>query len=245
MIIEGLSNTWYNPTKKELKDAGITATIGFDFDSTINEMGEPLGKFVAEHLECTEDEVRGKNSEGARCFHFNKEGVSSETVSQLVHKYVLEESPSLLPTPFAAEVLTYYWVATGEPVTVITYRPKDSAAVTHKWLCENLPAQVPFNLIMLYGMQKEVVLERIGATAYVDDRYKTAQTLELLDGCLSILYKRPWNQGRRVNAGDLCIEDLRGLIPIINYLTGSHIMDWPGNIPYPNRMGYEIGVKYA
>lgn len=234
MRYEKLSNVWINPTKAEVKDIG-PATIAFDFDSTINEMGEPLGRYIAKHLECTEDEVRGFNSDGSRCFHFEAEGVSSDTISQLVHKYVLEEAPSLLPTPFAIEVLEYIHSKFFEPITVITYRPEEATIGTYRWLNENLPT-TPFNLIMLNGMQKNVVLSRLGTEVFVDDRYKTAQILEKVIN-LSVLYKRPWNQGRLVEAGDVTITDLRGLIPFVNYMTRTDPMAWPGNIPYPDRIG--------
>jgi hypothetical protein len=239
MIIEGLSNTWYNPTKREVKDIG-PATIAFDFDSTINDMGRNLGTYIAKFLGVPEHECRSK-PDGYERFHFDHPDYTDEEISTIVQKFVLEESLSLLPTPFAAEVLSYCWVCTNEPITVITYRPKESAAVTHKWLCDHIPAQVPFNLIMLHGMQKDVVLTRLGAQVYIDDRYKTAQTLESVIN-LSILYKRPWNQGRVVEAGDLTIEDLRGIIPIINILTGAPILDWPCNIPHPVIAGYPMEV---
>ena len=228
-----LSNTWFNPTKAELKEINATM-IAFDFDSTINNMGEPLGLYIAKMLECSEDEVRGYGPDGERTFHFQKAGVSDDTMAQLVHKYVLEESPSLLPTPFAPEVLEYIHYVTGEPITVITYRPADSAQITHTWLTENLT--VPFNLIMLHGMQKNVVLSRLGTQVYVDDRYKTASILSNVVG-VSVLYSRPWNQGRRVPGGDMTISDLRGIIPIINFMSRRNIMDWPGHIPYPDRLG--------
>jgi hypothetical protein len=234
-----LPNTYFNPKKAELKN--IRATI--DFDSTINDMGRNLGTYIAKFLGVPEHECRSK-PDGYERFHFDHPDYTDEEISFIVQKFVLEESPSLLPTPFAIEVLTYCWICTGQPITVITYRPFDAAQVTWDWLNENLPKCVPFNLIMLQGMQKDVVLGRLGTKVYVDDRYKTANILRnVVD--ISVLYRRPWNQGRKFAAGDMTIHDLRGLIPIINFLTGTHIMDWPGNIPYPNRLGYEIGAKYA
>ena len=92
-------------------------------------------------------------------------------------------------------------------------------------------------------MQKEVVLKRIKNNVFIDDRYKTIARLEqCID--LAILYKRDWNQGRPVEAGDMTITDLRDIIPIINYLTRNRITDWPSNIPHPWRIGWEIGKLY-
>jgi hypothetical protein len=190
-------NVWYNPTKKEIMEAGLFNLIGFDFDSTINEMGHPLGHYIADKL------------------------------------YVpFEETKDLKPTPYMGDVMNYVWLKTREPILVITYRPKESVEQTHAWLKKYLPVGCPFNLIMLQGMQKDVVLKRMNVQVYVDDRYKTAVILEQAIN-LSVLYKRPWNQGRPVSAGDMEINDLRDLIPIVNYLTRSCITDWPTGIPYP------------
>jgi len=237
-----LPNTWYNPTKAEIKEIG-SSVMAFDFDSTINNMGEPLGRYIAGMLECEEEDVRGYGPQGERTFHFQKDGVSDDTMAQLVHKFVMEESPSLLPTPWAIEVLSYIWMTIGQPITVITYRPADSAQVTWDWLFQNLYPGVPFNLIMLQGMQKDVVLRRLETEVFIDDRYKTVAMLENVVN-LSVLFKRPWNQGRIVDAGDMTVNDLRGLIPIVNVLTRTHIMAWPGNIPYPHRLGYETEVDF-
>lgn len=237
------SDTWFNPTRKELDDDQVESIFAFDLDSVLNEMGMSLGKYVADALGCPCEEVHNKTPEGALSFHFGKEGVPDEEISALVNRYILEESPSLLPTPFMAEVIDYVWASTLQPITVITYRPEETMEVTYNWLKENMPAQVPFRLIIVNGMPKHVVLKRIRAEVFVDDRYKTVQMLEQ-DINLSILYKRPWNQGRSVEAGDVTIEDLRGLIPIVNILARRHIMSWPGHIPYPNRIGMER-IEYA
>jgi hypothetical protein len=130
------------------------------------------------------------------------------------------------------DVLHYIYLKTREPILVITYRPKESVEQTHAWLTKYLPVGVPFNLIMLDGMQKDVVLQRMNVQVYVDDRYKTVDILSRVIN-LSVLYKRPWNQGRPVEAGDMSVNDLRDLIPIVNYLTRSCTTDWPMHIPYP------------
>ena len=223
------NDSWYNPKKADCKEIG-PRMIAFDFDSTINDMGEPLGRYIAKMLGCSEDEARAYGSQGERLFHFEREGVSDEAMSQLVRRYVLEESPSLLPTPWAMEVLAYIWSVTGQPITVITYRQIESVEVTYTWLRENL--SVPFTLIMLHGMQKDVVLRRLDTQVFIDDRYKTISKLE---GAISmpVLYSRPWNQGRQIPAGAMAVTDLRGLIPIINFMTRTNILTWPVGVPYP------------
>ena len=225
MKSDTLINTWFNPTKMELKEIKASM-IAFDFDSTINEMGEPMGDWIAEFLGV--DEVRGRNADGTRSFHFESPGITNDEMAYLVHKYVCEQTHNLDPTPYAVEVLHYIHTRTIEPITVITYRPADSAEITHKWLVDHLT--VPFNLIMLDGMQKNVVLGRLGTEVYIDDRYKTVEILEKVVN-LSVMYARPWNQGRSVEAGDMTVEDLRGLIPIINLMTRTPILTWPSYIP--------------
>lgn len=233
MKSETHATTWFNPTKAEIKEIG-PAMIAFDFDSTINEMGEPLGEYIAAELGCDVGDVRGRGPEGERTFHFEHSKLTSYDMAGLVHKYVCEETPSLLPTPWAGDVLSYIYQVTEQPITVITYRPKDSVEVTYDWLVENL--NVPFNLIMLQGMPKHVVLQRLGTEMFIDDRYKTVQSLENVVN-ISVLYSRVWNQGRAVEAGHMTVSDLRGLIPIVNFMTRQPIMNWPGNIPYPDRIG--------
>ena len=233
--------TWLNPTRKELTEARVRATIAFDLDSTLNEMGAPGGlhKYVADALGCTVEESTGKNVEGCECFHFQKEGVNDEEIQELVLKYILEESPSLTPTPYMADVLDYVYFAMNERITVVTYRDFATVDVTHDWLNANLPKSVgPFNLIMLQGMPKSFVLKLTGTNVFVDDRYKTAQSLEN-EINLSVLYERPWNQGRKVQAGDMSIKDLRGLLPLVNILARRSVMTWPTTIPYPEREGTE------
>jgi hypothetical protein len=226
--------TWHNPTKKELAEANIKSTFAFDLDSTLNEMGGASGlhEYLAKEMGVPPENVTARNSEGARQFDFNHPGLTDDEMRDLIQKYILEESPSLLPTPYMPKVLYYIYMAVGQPITVITYRPEVTTGVTYTWLSENLPDYVPFNLIMLHGMEKGVVLKRIGTNIYIDDRYKTVQVLEkIID--LSILYKRPWNQGRKVEAGDMTISDLRDLIPLVNFVTRQPMLRWPRNIPYP------------
>jgi hypothetical protein len=225
-------NVWYNPTKKEIMEAGLFNLIGFDFDSTINEMGHPLGHYIADKLYVPFEEIRGLHPDGYERFHFSHPTVDDEQITAIVNEYVINHTKDLKPTPYMGDVMNYVWLKTREPILVITYRPKESVEQTHAWLKKYLPVGCPFNLIMLQGMQKDVVLKRMNVQVYVDDRYKTAVILEQAIN-LSVLYKRPWNQGRPVSAGDMEINDLRDLIPIVNYLTRSCITDWPTGIPYP------------
>ena len=116
-------------------------------------------------------------------------------------------------TPNMKEVLTWLYKETNMPITVVTARPLENMSVTYKWLKYKL-GHTPFRLIMVNGMQKEVVLNRIHTRLFIDDRYKTVKTLEKhID--YPVLYKRPWNQGRPEGAGVAEVDNLEGLL----YLT--------------------------
>jgi len=234
-------HTYYNPTKHELLDSGIeNVHIAFDLDSVLNELGRGLGRHIAARLGLTEEEVRGKSPEGAEAFHFEAEGVSHERMSRYVQEYVMD-SDMIRHTRSMPEVMKHIYMVTEAPIVVITARPMEAMSVTHHWLDKNLPAGVPFELIMVNGMQKEVVLNRLDIECFVDDRHKTVKRLE---SCIdvSIRYRRPWNEDREEPAGHFSIEDLRDLIPFVNTMYGHRPMAWPGNVPYPIRMGQGLEV---
>lgn len=225
------TNTWHNPTKEELADSGITATIAFDLDSVLAE---------APYLEvgvCEKFGVpncRVYHQDGYRMFNYFVAGVSKSEITAAVKDLIISEGPSALPTPYMAGVLRYIHEVTHQPITVITHRSFDTMEVTHKWLAENMAKDVPFNLIMTEG-PKEIILKRIGTQVFVDDRYKTVYRMQRLMKGITVLYKRPWNQGRRVAAGDMTINDLRDLIPFVNFVVSKSVGDWPVDVPYPNR----------
>jgi hypothetical protein len=227
------NNVFYNPTKKEIMEFSLFNLIGFDFDSTINEMGHPLGHYIADTLGVPFEEVRGVSPEGYERFHFSHPDHTDEKITDIVNDYVINHTVDLKPTPHMGDVMNYIWLKTREPILVVTYRPREAMPQTVAWLNKYLPVGCPYTLIMLHGMQKDVVLTRMNVQVYVDDRYKTAVILEQAIN-LSVLYKRPWNQGRPVEAGDMQINDLRDMIPIVNYLTRSCITDWPMHIPCLN-----------
>lgn len=137
------------------------------------------------------------------------------------------------------EVLGYIYEVTKVPIVIITARVVENMDTTCTWLDQNMPRNIPFKLIMVNGMQKEVVLNRLGIECFVDDRYKTVKRLE---SCIqvSIRYRRPWNSGRPEPAGQFAIYDLRDLIPFVNTMYGNRPLAWPSNIPYPNRIGREV-----
>ena len=233
-------NTWYNPTRAEIRESGVEAPIAFDFDGVLSETETILYDGICKLFEV--EDIRQKEN-GYNMFNYAVDGVSNKTMFAAINTIIGEEAGGALPSPYMSEVLDYVYATTGRPITIVTSRTKENMDVTYQWLQNNLSTGVPFNLILANGMQKEVVLKRIKCNMFIDDRYKTVAKLEQeID--LAVLYKRPWNQGRPVEAGDFTIRDLREIIPIVNYLSRQYLMRWPGNVPYPNRLGYGIGVQY-
>jgi len=232
--------TWFNPTKGELKAAGIVAPIAFDLDGVLSETGGILREGIQSHYGI--DDIRVCD-DGYQTFQYAVPGVGQREMFDLVNKIIAEESMGALPTPFMQDCMRYFYDVTDEPVTIVTARVQENMDVTYKWLWANMPMPVPYNLIMVNGMQKEVVLNRIKTDIFVDDRYKTVRNLEDYIA-MPVLYERPWNQNRPVKAGAFSIRDLREMIPVFNMALQLRPMRWPGNIPYPNRMG-RGDIEYA
>jgi len=230
--------SWFNPTKAELKASDIFAPIAFDMDGVLSETGGILREGIQNHYGV--DDIRVE-VDGYRTFNYHVPGVDQREMFDLVNHIIGEDSLGALPTPFMAECMEYFYDITDEPITIVTARVQENMGVTYQWLEHNFP--VPFNLIMVNGMQKEVVLNRIKTDIFVDDRYKTIRNLEDYIA-MPVLYERPWNQNRPAAAGAFSIRDLREMIPVFNMALQLRPMRWPGHIPYPNRMG-RGDIEYA
>lgn len=232
MKIDRYPNTWFNPTKAELDTARVQAPIAFDMDGVLSETGMILEEAIKKEYGVTE--VRG-TSEDYPTFQYVIPGVSRNKVFNSINRIVHEESMAALPSPWMQPVLSHLLNSlVSFPITIVTARAQENAGVTYRWLEDHIPGR--FNLIMVNGMQKEVVLKRIGTEVFVDDRYKTIRTLTN-HITMPILYRRPWNQGRPTEASAFQINDLRDIIPVINMVSSQRFMEWPRDIPYPNRMG--------
>jgi len=224
-------NTWYNPKKQEMLD--LRAKFAFDMDSVLSETGGILQEGIKKKYGV--DDIRIIHN-GYETFMYHVDGVSHDEIYDTINTIISEESGSCLPTPFMERVLSYYYDSVGEPITIVTARAEGNMQVTFDWLNHNLPVDVPFNLIMVNGMQKDVVLKRLRCQVFVDDRYETVASLhQAVD--IPVLYRRPWNQGRPYSAGLVEINDLRDMIPLFNLYSGRAPMAWPGYLPYPDRIG--------
>ena len=204
--------TWYNPTKSEL--VGVKALIAFDMDSVLNETGELLREAVAREFGKEVEDIIKYGDGGYEMFNFDMpHGFNSIDIFSSVNRIIWRDSFHYPQSPNMKATIKWLYSRTYRPITVVTARSIQNMDVTYKWLKRNL-WPVPFRLIMVQGMQKHVVLNRIGNVMYVDDRYKTVKTLEK-HITLPILYKRPWNQGRPEPAGFAEINNLAELIPLI------------------------------
>lgn len=223
-------NTYVNPTDDEMEGQ---YDFAFDLDSVINDMGEPMGRWLAKEFNFTGD-PHGYHPDGHMTFHFEIPGVRFSKICLAVNRYIEHESPSLLPTPYMKEALQYVHNKTGMPILVITARHPMHQGVTYRWLKENL-GDIPFRLYLMHGIRKDVPLKAHGVRVFVDDRHKTIKGLEDRQSVvLPVLYQRPWNQGRNELNNMLSVRDLRDLIPLVNISTGGVPMEWPVGLPYPN-----------
>lgn len=238
-------NTYYNPTKLELSTIPNIEDvhIAFDLDSVLNDLGENLDSYLAQRIGITEEQVVGKNEDGTRSFQYRVPCGYPEDMGTMISEFINEFSDRLEPTPYMTDVIRHIYNVTGSPIVIVTARPITNMAVSYDWLKKHLPDYIPFVLIMVSGMQKEVVLNRLDIGCFIDDRHKTvARLMKHID--VSIRYRRPWNMGRYEPAGHFYVNDLRELIPFVNSIYGYRPMAWPHNIPYPDRLG-EGETKYA
>ena len=216
MISSTYPYTWYNPTKPELR--GVKALIAFDMDSVLNETGELLRESVAREFGTEVEDIIKYGEGGYEMFNFDLPGTRQIDVFAAINRIIGRDSIHYPQSPNMKATIKWLYSRTLRPITVVTARSIQNMDVTYKWLKRNL-WPVPFRLIMVQGMQKHVVPNRIGNVMYVDDRYKTVKTLEK-HITLPILYKRPWNQGRPVPAGFTTIDNLAGLVALIIKLGG-------------------------
>ena len=204
--------------------------IAFDCDSVMNQMGDNLGHYIAKVYGFSTSTVRATDEHGNRKFHYKVPGLSSGKVFKTVLKYILEESPSELATPYMNDVMKYIHDLTDVEIVVVTARPASTKDVTYNWLKENLT--VPFICIMVPGHgDKTAILKEVETELFVDDRYRTVAGLNNIMP-YSVAYTRPWNIGRE-EPGAFRVDDLRGIIPIANLLYGRNPIVWPDYIPHP------------
>jgi len=222
-------NIFINPSAA---DVGMhRSVIAFDLDSVLNTMGENLRKYIADKYAMDMADVTD-TSAGYEKFHFQISGIEDEEIGRHVNDFVMNESPSLLPTPYMTEVMHYVYERTNTPVTIITARWTGTAGVTKRWLEEHL-CDVPHKAYIVNGPPKSRVLSYLYSLAFVDDRWKTCEGL-ISKIPWPIMYRRPWDT-RPVYLPVVKVDDLRDIIPLLNLLTGEVPTAWPAYVPYPIR----------
>ena len=223
-------NVFVNPSYEDIM---FRTPIAFDLDSVLNE-GQYLRDYVAKHFGVSLDDVK-KVVEGHEVFHFEIPGVGYREMSKVINTCIMEESPSALHTPHMPDVLRYVHEITGVPIAVVTARIPMTVGVTKRWLEEHLDG-TPFHAYIINGLPKIDALRPLGARIFIDDRFKTVKNLiGKIDW--PVMFTRPWNVGRANPLPVSRVRDLRGIIPLLNIITGRDTMDWPEGLPYPNRKG--------
>ena len=223
------NNVFVNP---DIADVGAhRSVISFDLDSVLNTMGENLRYYIASKYGMPVREVTD-TSAGYEKFHFHVPGVENKEVGRAVNDFVMNESPSLLTTPYMKEVIHYVYERTNSPIPVVTARWPGAVGVTKRWLEENLD-DIPFVAYIVNGPPKATVLSYLYSLAFVDDRWKTCEGL-ISKIPWPVMYRRPWNR-RPVYLPVVKVDDLRDVIPLLNILTGEVPTAWPSYVPYPNR----------
>jgi hypothetical protein len=222
-------NVFVNP---DVADVGPhRAVMAFDLDSVLNTMGENLREYIARLYHMYSWEVTD-TSAGYEKFHFHVPGIEGQEIGRHVNDFVMNESPSLLTTPYMREVMQYVHDRTNAPVTVVTARWAGAVGVTKRWLEEAL-GDIPFIAYIVNGPPKADVLRHLYTLSFVDDRWKTCEGL-ISQIPWPVMYRRPWNV-RPVYLPVIKINDLRDVIPLLNILTGEIPTVWPDGVPHPDR----------
>lgn len=211
--------------------------IAFDLDSVLNETtGQDIAKALTKEFGIPDERLREHHPDGYEMFNFKVGDVPVKEVVRVVNKAILEDSPSALASPFMSEVMDYVYKVTEQPITVITARHPMNVGVTYRWLEEHL--NVPFIAYVMHGRKKETVLQHLGSRIFIDDRWKTIQSMIDWGGLLfPVIYSRPWNENRPKELDATRIRDLRDIIPLLNINLGRNPMEWPHWVPYPKPNG--------
>jgi hypothetical protein len=236
-------NVWINPSEKDIGDN--RALIGFDLDAVLNSgLSRCITERLAKHYGVGIDNVRNTHPiHGYEMFNLGPNGSDVQEVMKIVETSVIEDSPSVLSSPWMKEVMDFVYQATGDPITVITSRNPNALDVTHNWLVQWLD-DLPFNCYIMHGRGKGAPIAMLGLSIFVDDRWKTINNL--LSWCeYPVLFQRPWNRFRPDPLPVLEIRDLRDIIPLVNIKLGRNPMDWPYWVPFPKPEGERITKKYV
>ena len=229
-MITKYDNVFVNPT---IEDVGQhRAVMAFDLDSVLNNMGDNIRGHIANMYGMPTAEVTD-TSAGYEKFHFHVPGISDQEIGRAVNDFVMNESPSLMGTPYLRQVMGYVHSRTNAPITVVTARWPGAVGVTKRWIEENI-GDVPFIAYIVNGPPKATVLNYLHTLAFVDDRWKTVEGL-VNQIPWPVMFNRPWNRRPVYLPGNVIrINDLRDIIPLLNILTGEVPTAWPDGLPHPN-----------
>jgi hypothetical protein len=163
--------------------------IAFDLDDTLIDFTEALHQSVFD--------IYGVNfrADNADCWSLQtRYGLTQEQVDRaLSHAYT--QWITINTIPGARELLQALWDPIGDPITIISARPTDNIAQTHRMiqhkLCEN----------MLYTLAQSGYLRHLEKVPfirrfkyYVDDNPHVAHVLALKTDVHVFLINKPYNQ---------------------------------------------------
>jgi len=214
MISDEYGHAYINPSRLELR--GVKAEVAFDLDGVLCDSGDKLRESVAIHFgykygdDILDYDLNHKTGNRYPVFDFKIPLATPGEIRDAIDKVIREESYTWVPNNLVREACAKIHTMMGEPITIVTARHYKNMEVTYKWLKYWLSwngQPIPFRLIMVYGMQKEVVLKNLEAMYFVDDRYNTIRRLEK---CIlfPVLYEQPYNQRRPGAAGVCTVKNL-------------------------------------
>jgi hypothetical protein len=165
-------------------------------------------------------------------FHIDVDGISNNQLHKDFATILNDVSYLQTPSPWAREVLEYVERVTGRPIEILTARNKDTLDTTRAWMDCHFP-KTQF-VIHMPGAGKVEFCRKHNVHIHIDDRFKTIKNLgEMSSFIIPVMYNRRWNSGRDVTpCSYVRVDDLRGIIPIVNMNRYINPFAWPDNVPH-------------
>lgn len=185
------------------------ATIGFDFDGVIADIGEAFIRLAcSDHGYCSLKLEDIKSFQVEHCLD-----IDGESIEQIFDD-ILNDSiqTGLRPIPGAIETLTR--ISAISEVTIITARPE--LQPVREWLKFYCPPDTEQNITLIATGDhddKERYIRQCNLSYFVDDRLRTCTQLAE-SGLSPLVYAQPWN----INQHDLpSVADWNEISGLINF----------------------------
>ncbi len=182
------------------------AEIGFDFDGVIADTVEAFIRIACEQFDhCGIRPADITDFLVERCLDMDA-GLAESIFLQILNDSV---GTGLLPMPGAVEVLEE--LSSQAQVTIVTARPL--AEPVHHWLQAVFDPSVYRQMqVVAMGDHDDKVrhIQKLGLTAFVDDRAETCQQMHQA-GIQAIVFAQPWNQHRHCLPSVQTWQEIRNL----------------------------------